>query len=405
MSPAIPGRMFLRRWVQPCLAVAALLLLPALAAPGFAAADPTPPTVAITSPAGGSALQGAVTVRGTASSTNISRLVILVEVQLDSGAWKTAQGTTTWTYRLDTAPLDDGWHTLRARSWDGREHSQAAGIEFETRNAQSAGMYSGALTCIVLIVVLVTVLAAVVVLVRRKPVQVENSQYAVPAPPVQAGPPPLWYMDQRGRRAPYPFPGSPFYQPPPASAPYPMAAPPRPYSPGGLQAQEEAITVLPMEGGPLPSPGVVEHEAGAAPAAGGLEIDEAMYPDSEAGRITVAEVLDMPEETPAGAVEAIDMEPPPEPTEQWPPAPPGAAGFASAGMAGDRHSRVRRALAAMPRGIPMPLLGISMDELSGMILAAKPQEAPGGSPVVRLKGRWYRADENNLKDFMVEYKP
>jgi hypothetical protein len=345
-----------------------------------------------------------VTVRGTASSTNISRLVILVEVQVDSGAWRTAQGTTTWSYRLDTAPLEDGWHTLRARSWDGREHSQAAGLEFESRNAESGGIYSGALTCIVLIIVLVTVLAAIVVLMRRKPVQVENASYAIPAPPVQSGHQPLWYVDSRGRSAPYPFPGSPYYQPrpPPAGAQYPLAAPPRIYDPGGGQAPDEAITVLPMDGGTLPSPRVVEHEADAPSADGGLEIDEAMHPDAEAGRITVEEVLDVPEEPPARALETLDMETPPEPPEEWP---PGAAGPVSAETAGGRHSRVRRALAAMPRGIPMPLLGIPMDELARMILAAEVREAPGGSAVVRLKGRWYRADEDNLKDFMVEYKP
>lgn len=41
-----------------------------------------------------------------------------VEVRLDSGEWKAARGTNYWSYLLDVSLLEDGLHTLEARSFD-----------------------------------------------------------------------------------------------------------------------------------------------------------------------------------------------------------------------------------------------------------------------------------------------
>jgi len=71
---------------------------------------------------------------------------------------------------------------------------------------------------------------------------------------------------------------------------------------------------------------------------------------------------------------------------------------------GGSSDRIVEALATMPRGIPMPLLGIPMKELAGMILSAERDVSPTGAPLVLLKGKWYHADESDPKIFMVEHK-
>ncbi len=386
-----------------------MLLLTVLAAAGPAAAAPdaTPPAVKIMDPVNGAALKGTVTVQGTAQSTSESRRVELVEVQVDSGGWRAASGTTIWSYRLDTVPLEDGWHTLRARSFDGTEFSEPAGIEFESRNAGSASESLGFAICIVLFVALVIGLLGVFLYYYSKSSQAGSAPAASSTPAVQSYPPQLWYTDQTGRRSPYPFPGSPYYppRPPPAGVPH-SAVPPRIHSPGSGQGAGDAIEVAPEYGGAIPPQPVVEHEGAAVGVSGGLEIDETMSLDAEAGERMVPDVIEVGEDLPPETVELVDMgagASPEQLSAGWP-APEGPFAPASVLSGGDRHARVKRALMTMPRGLPLPLLGVTMDELAGLILRAPRQNAPGGSPVVRLKGRWYRADENNLKDFMVEYK-
>ncbi len=47
-----------------------------------------------------------------------------VEVRVDDGSWKRAQGTNAWSYLLNTFDLPNGPHVIRARSYDGSRYSQ-----------------------------------------------------------------------------------------------------------------------------------------------------------------------------------------------------------------------------------------------------------------------------------------
>jgi len=74
------------------------------------------PTVEINSPSDGGTVSGGVTIEGgaTDSDGNISE----VEIRIDDGPWRTAQGTTNWQLDWDTTSSIDGTVSIRARSID-----------------------------------------------------------------------------------------------------------------------------------------------------------------------------------------------------------------------------------------------------------------------------------------------
>ena len=73
----------------------------------------TPPTVSIASPSNGSTVGATVTVTGSASD---SVGVASVQVAVDSGAYQTASGTTTWSDTVSS--LSAGSHTITAKATD-----------------------------------------------------------------------------------------------------------------------------------------------------------------------------------------------------------------------------------------------------------------------------------------------
>ncbi len=75
----------------------------------------TPPTVSISAPAAGATVSGTISVSGTSSD---SSAVASVMVKVDSGAYQTASGTTSWALGLNTTSLANGWHTITARATD-----------------------------------------------------------------------------------------------------------------------------------------------------------------------------------------------------------------------------------------------------------------------------------------------
>jgi len=106
-------------FVQIACSVALLLMFSSAAGAAggkggkFHSRDTTAPTVAISSPQAGATLSGQIGLAGTASD-NVQ--VAKVEISVDGGAYQGAQGTTSWTYQLDTSALAGGSHTIhRAR--------------------------------------------------------------------------------------------------------------------------------------------------------------------------------------------------------------------------------------------------------------------------------------------------
>ncbi len=86
----------------------------------------TKPTITITFPANNSEVSGIVTVNGTASDPDGDETIESVEVSINSGAWKTATGTTSWTFELDTTTLENGEYSLKFRAFDGEDFSEIA---------------------------------------------------------------------------------------------------------------------------------------------------------------------------------------------------------------------------------------------------------------------------------------
>lgn len=77
--------------------------------------DSHPPTVAITLPSSGATVTGAMSVTGTASDdVGVAR----VEIRVDSGSFRVADGVADWAYLLDSTSYADGNHTVAARATD-----------------------------------------------------------------------------------------------------------------------------------------------------------------------------------------------------------------------------------------------------------------------------------------------
>jgi beta propeller repeat protein len=93
---------------------------------------PTTPSVRITHPSHGEVCRGTVPVTGTAwDDLDVER----VEVRVDGGEWRVAEGTTSWTFQLDTTRLGASNHTLEARSFDGGNHSFTRRLTFVVERA------------------------------------------------------------------------------------------------------------------------------------------------------------------------------------------------------------------------------------------------------------------------------
>jgi len=90
------------------------------------------PTVVIEEPGAGDTVSGTVTISGTASDADGT--ITSVEIRIDVGEWHEAEGTTSWEYGWDTSDVDDGTHTIEARSSDGSQWSLYDGIGVTVRN-------------------------------------------------------------------------------------------------------------------------------------------------------------------------------------------------------------------------------------------------------------------------------
>jgi len=85
-----------------------------------------PPTCNIISPLPGNTVGGDYRIAGIAS--DVDGTVQSVQVSMDDGQWIEALGNTSWTYDWDTTLIPNGQHTIRARSYDGTNHSVEASV-------------------------------------------------------------------------------------------------------------------------------------------------------------------------------------------------------------------------------------------------------------------------------------
>ncbi|HTL87255.1 MAG TPA: Ig-like domain-containing protein, partial [Acidimicrobiia bacterium] len=114
------------------LTVGLLAIPPAAAAKGtHGRRDTVPPIVTISNPTDGASIAGSVLVAGTASD---ARGVASISVSIDSGAYLTASGTTSWTYALDTTGLSNASHTITSRATDLAGNSSTASVSVVVAN-------------------------------------------------------------------------------------------------------------------------------------------------------------------------------------------------------------------------------------------------------------------------------
>jgi hypothetical protein len=100
-------------------------------------ADTTAPAVSISSPLGGSTVSGTITVSGSAAdNAGLAR----VELAVDGGAYSSVQGTSTWSYTVDTTALAGGSHVLTARATDTSGNVSTASVTVTVSNGLPAGI-------------------------------------------------------------------------------------------------------------------------------------------------------------------------------------------------------------------------------------------------------------------------
>jgi hypothetical protein len=85
------------------------------------------PTIKITHPKDGSTKSGKINITGTA--TFHTGTIKTVQIKIDNGIWNIANGETNWTFSWDTTTINDGKHTISARSYDGEKYSNIISIK------------------------------------------------------------------------------------------------------------------------------------------------------------------------------------------------------------------------------------------------------------------------------------
>lgn len=94
------------------------------------------PSISFTVPTSGAAVSGVVAVSGVAAD---DASVAKVEVGVDGGIFRPAQGTTAWTYSLDSSALTNGSHVLTARATDGAGRTATSTISVSVSNLAAPG--------------------------------------------------------------------------------------------------------------------------------------------------------------------------------------------------------------------------------------------------------------------------
>jgi len=77
---------------------------------------------------------GGIVIKGKAWDIDGNETLQKVEIKIDDGEWKNVTGIFNWAYTLDTKKLENGNHTIYARSYDGKNYSNIVSIKIEVNN-------------------------------------------------------------------------------------------------------------------------------------------------------------------------------------------------------------------------------------------------------------------------------
>jgi hypothetical protein len=126
----------------------------------------------ITGPASKATVTGKARIFGECTPDSEGRAPVMVLVRVDDGPWQVAEGTSDWSFYLDTKGLSDGTHVIRVKSFDGSQYSSETERSVTVKNAGAAGAFDPVLVLAVGLVLAVVALVAMAFVNRRKPVPV-----------------------------------------------------------------------------------------------------------------------------------------------------------------------------------------------------------------------------------------
>jgi hypothetical protein len=147
------------------------------------------PTVTIDNPGAGP-FKGTITITGTA--TGGSQSISKVWVKVDNGDWIQADGTTSWSFTINTKDLANGDHKVYAKSNDGSTDSSTKEITITVdnpKNGGNGGNGDGGMDFMLILAVIIIVVIVVIVAVA---LAMKGRSKTPPAPPPEQGqqPPP-----------------------------------------------------------------------------------------------------------------------------------------------------------------------------------------------------------------------
>jgi len=93
------------------------------------------PIVEITYPYNGAVVSKIVTISGTATDPDIDDSVLRVEVTINN-KWDIAEGNDLWSYEWKVFDIEEGFYTVKVRSWDGTDYSEIKEIYLEVDNPE-----------------------------------------------------------------------------------------------------------------------------------------------------------------------------------------------------------------------------------------------------------------------------
>jgi hypothetical protein len=125
-----------------------------------------PPKCAITYPANGSKLRGAIQIEGTA--VNGSFPLSLVKIRIDDGTWTVASGLESWTYRLDTSKLAKGSHLVEAKAFAANLSSETASVNFMVDNPPPGVSTGGNPWCLPAVLIIIVTGIALLIFIKKR---------------------------------------------------------------------------------------------------------------------------------------------------------------------------------------------------------------------------------------------
>ena len=124
--------------------------------------NPHKPTLFVTSDIPDE-VSGTFAILGTASDSDGK--ITRVEIRVDSGQWKTVEGTSKWGYSLDTTDLSNKDHTIKIRAFDDEGEFYEETITISVNNPESEFWN---LVVIFIIVLIILIIIGAAVKARRK---------------------------------------------------------------------------------------------------------------------------------------------------------------------------------------------------------------------------------------------